>query len=74
VNQILIYNKIENIPLVFQFNIENYVPVINANKDYPVKVGKGYIFLYKIIGNYHIYLFIVTYIMCAMIIKFCAII
>ncbi|XP_036141084.1 uncharacterized protein LOC118645009 [Monomorium pharaonis] len=29
-------------------SIESYVPVINASNHYPVKAGKGHIFLYKI--------------------------
>ncbi|KAM0735294.1 hypothetical protein ACS0PU_010442 [Formica fusca] len=42
----------DSIPLIFEFNIEDYILVINATNNNPIKTNKEHIFLFDKIRKY----------------------
>jgi len=47
-------NKMDNIPLISEFDVETYIPVINATNRYPIEASKEHILLFNKIRKYNI--------------------
>lgn len=44
-------SKIDNIPIIFKFEIETFVPVINATNRHPIKLNKEHLLFFNKIRN-----------------------
>jgi len=44
----------DNIPLISEFDVETYIPVVNATNRYPIEASKEHILLFNKIRKYNI--------------------
>lgn len=46
----------DSIPIIFEFTVETYVPVVNATNNNPIKLSEEYIIFFDKICKYRIFL------------------